>query len=90
MITLKPSRWIAVVCVALLPVAATGHHSFASNFDMHTMNELEGEISNLRWKNPHIVVEKFFEPDRNDDHDYVLYLWVVLGNKGIGKNPGLG
>jgi hypothetical protein len=70
MITLMPSRWIAAVCIALLPIAATGHHSFASNFDVHTMNELEGEISNLRWKNPHIV---FTLKTSNAEGEEVLY-----------------
>jgi len=55
MTTFRPSRWIAAVCIAFLPIMAAGHHSFASNFDVHTMSELEGEIMNLRWKNPHIV-----------------------------------
>ena len=55
MTTLNPSRWIAAACVAFLPIVAAGHHSFASNFDVHTMSELEGEIMNLQWKNPHVV-----------------------------------
>ena len=55
MTTFRPSRWIAAVCIAFLPIMAAGHHSFASNFDVHTMSELEGEIMNLQWKNPHVV-----------------------------------
>ena len=55
MTTLKYSRWIATVCIAFLPVVATSHHSFASNFDVATMNELDGEVMNLQWKNPHVV-----------------------------------
>ena len=51
----KCSRWMAAACITILPIAATGHHSFASNFDVHTINELEGEIADLRWKNPHVV-----------------------------------
>lgn len=37
------------------------------------------------WKNPHVVVEKFFEPDRNEEGEYVLYLWIVFGNRGLGR-----
>jgi hypothetical protein len=70
MVTLKPSRWIAAACVALLPIAAAAHHSFASNFDVHTMNELDGEISNLRWKNPHVV---FTLKTSNAQGEEVLY-----------------
>ena len=70
MTTTKRSRWITAVCVALLPIVATGHHSFASNFDVHTMNELEGEIVNLRWKNPHVV---FTLKTSNAQGEEVLY-----------------
>ena len=55
MTTFNCSRSIASVCIALLPIVAAAHHSFASNFDVHTMNELEGEIADLRWKNPHVL-----------------------------------
>jgi hypothetical protein len=37
------------------------------------------------WNNPHLVVERFFEPDRNENNEHVLYLWIVLGNQGIGR-----
>jgi hypothetical protein len=70
MTTLRPSRWIAAICVALLPTVATAHHSFASNFDVHTMNELEGEIMDLRWKNPHVV---FTLKTTNAQGEEVLY-----------------
>jgi len=48
-------RSIAVLCVALLPAIASAHHSFASTFDVAVMNELEGEVMNVRWKNPHVL-----------------------------------
>ena len=70
MATLRPSRWIAAACIVLLPIVATAHHSFASNFDMHTMNELEGEIMNLRWKNPHVV---FTLKTSNAQGEEILY-----------------
>jgi hypothetical protein len=54
---MNPKRLLRItaVCFALLPVTASAHHSFASNFDVHTMNELEGEVMNLQWRNPHVV-----------------------------------
>jgi len=70
MTTLNPSRWIAAACVAFLPIVAAGHHSFASNFDVHTMSELEGEIMNLQWKNPHVV---FLLRTSNAQGEEILY-----------------
>ena len=45
------------VCVSVLlaPVAAFCHHSVASWFDQSQVAELEGELTEVRWQNPHIV-----------------------------------
>jgi hypothetical protein len=47
----------ASVCVSVLlaPVAAFCHHSVASWFDQSQVTELEGELTEVRWQNPHIV-----------------------------------
>jgi len=44
------------VLVALLvcPLAAVAHHAFAGIFDMSTVTEIEGEITELVWRNPHV------------------------------------
>jgi len=67
---LKRLLRITAVCIALLPVAASAHHSFASNFDVHTIYELEGEIMDLQWKNPHVV---FTLKTVNENGEEVLY-----------------
>jgi hypothetical protein len=38
----------------LLPFTAFGHHSFAATFDSDVIAELEGEITEVRWRNPHV------------------------------------
>lgn len=43
------------------------------------------EVPKSAWKNPHLVVEKFFKPDQNDSGEFVLYLWIVFGNRGLGR-----
>lgn len=48
MFALKLSRWITVICFALLPIIATAHHSFAATFDVDTVNELEGEVTSVQ------------------------------------------
>lgn len=47
--------------------------------------EHRSQVPKGAWRNPHIVVEKFFEPDQNEKGEYVLYLWIVLGDRGIGR-----
>ncbi len=39
--------------LVLFPLIAAGHHSFAE-FDMGATEELEGQISYIRWTNPHV------------------------------------
>ncbi len=42
------------VLVALaLPGAAAAHHSFFGRFDTETLVELEGEVTDVLWRNPH-------------------------------------
>lgn len=45
----------AVVLTALVSGAALAHHSYAE-FDPCTSVTIEGEIENLMWANPHIVM----------------------------------
>ncbi|MED5535445.1 MAG: DUF6152 family protein [Pseudomonadota bacterium] len=36
------------------PVMSSAHHAFAGIFDMNTLSEIEGEITELLWRNPHV------------------------------------
>ena len=46
-----------LVCAALaaagLPAAAAAHHSFFGRFDTQRLVELEGDVTDVLWKNPH-------------------------------------
>jgi len=46
-------RLSALLICASAP--ALGHHSVAVNFDAGTTVEVEGEITNIAWRNPHIL-----------------------------------
>ena len=42
--------------VALLPLRASAHHSVSAWFDTTSdLTELEGEVTQMRWQNPHVV-----------------------------------
>jgi hypothetical protein len=45
----------ALLC-ALLPGAASAHHSFAAVFQMDTVVEVEGRVTDVQWVNPHIKI----------------------------------
>ena len=40
--------------VALLPFAATAHHSVAGRFDTRSLIEVEGRITSVHWRSPHV------------------------------------
>ena len=45
----------AAICVGALgaPLCANAHHSFFGRFDTGTVTEIEGEVTELLWRNPH-------------------------------------
>jgi hypothetical protein len=44
-----------VACLVGLPAHARAHHSFAATFDVETVDELEGEVLSVQWRNPHVL-----------------------------------
>lgn len=36
------------------PMMSSAHHAFSGIFDMTTLSEIEGEITELLWRNPHV------------------------------------
>ena len=46
---------ISVVCgLFLLPIVVFSHHSVAGTFDTNQIIEVEGKITSLLWRNPHV------------------------------------
>ena len=46
-------RWTALVLL-LLGSAALAHHATAPYYDRSQTDEVEGEITDVRWQNPHV------------------------------------
>ena len=44
------------IAALLLPATSAAHHSVAAGFDQSQTIELEGELTALRWQNPHILL----------------------------------
>lgn len=42
------------VGLLVLPVGASAHHAIAGNYDPATIIELEGEVTDVLWRNPHV------------------------------------
>ena len=47
-----------VILLSLLgvPIASSAHHAVGGNYDSSTVIEVEGEVTDLLWRNPHVQV----------------------------------
>ena len=58
---------LALAGLLLLPLTATAHHSVAANFDARIVTELEGEITRVFWRNPHVRFTIRVEDERGQE-----------------------
>ena len=42
--------------LCLIPIAAFGHHGLGGRFDTSSIAELEGEVTRVFWRNPHVRI----------------------------------
>ena len=52
----KISGLATAFCALALPAAAAAHHSFAAHFLMDRFTEVEGQVTEVQWVNPHIRI----------------------------------
>jgi len=52
--SLKYSTVASAAALLLCPMATSAHHAFAGVFDMNNLTEIEGQITELLWRNPHV------------------------------------
>ena len=71
----------------LAPAALSAHHSFAE-YDRTVVNELEGELVDVRWRNPHVMFTVRTEDSAGKAGDWTLETSAVyvLERAGITQN----
>jgi hypothetical protein len=56
--TLLGRRYLSIILILISCLSISSpvlsHHAFAGVFDMSTQSEVEGEITNVIWRNPHV------------------------------------
>ena len=63
---------IAMSLLLLLPAAASAHHGIGAQFDLASTIEIEGEITSVLWRNPHVRITVGVTDDSGSEA-----LWVV-------------
>jgi len=72
MLILKVSCWATFLSLGFMPVVATAHHSFAATFDVGAINELEGEVTSVQWRNPHVLITLRVTDDQDRQTNYEI------------------
>jgi hypothetical protein len=82
---LTPIAALIVAGAASIPFGAAAHHSFFGRFDTATITEIEGEVTDLLWRNPHAYL-KVHSVDKSGvgtDWDIETSSLTVLKRMGI-------
>ena len=66
----------ALICLA--PLLASGHHSIAVEYDMHTQATIEGVVSEVWFKNPHV---RFYVAVTDEEGEEVI--WNAHGHNPV-------
>jgi len=75
----------ATLPLLVIPVVALAHHSAAGFFDPDQQVEIQGVVTEVRWRNPHVV----FEIDVTDSSGKSTNWVVETGDLGIFRARGL-
>ena len=70
--TPRPCRWSAALILIALPLAATAHHSTRAIFDRSQPTEVEGTISSVFWRNPHIGLTLLVENEAGETEEWEI------------------
>ena len=62
---------LIVSLLITLPLSVTAHHSM-SEFDRSVIEEVEGVVSQVSWKNPHVLLELI-----NTDENGAEQVWYL-------------
>lgn len=72
----RTTRLTAVMVLAtVLPATSAGHHTFAYTYNTSQVAEIEGEVIELQWENPHVQFRM-----RTEDGE----VWSVESNSPAG------
>jgi len=78
---------MAVMAVAIAPIAADAHHSFAM-FDRNKVVSLKGVVRDFQWTNPHSWIQLVVKDDSGATTEWSLEALSpnVLGRMGWKRN----
>jgi len=63
---------IFFVGLLALPVVGSAHHAIAGNYDPSSVIEVEGEVTDILWRNPHVQVSMRITAENGEAQDWAL------------------
>ena len=81
------SKWIVAALILMLAGSALAHHSVLP-FDRDTFSVLEGVISELRWRNPHVRIKLIVRTDAGIEEEWDLESGAAnsIARKGVSRD----
>ncbi len=73
----------------LIPSFGFGHHSQYGRYDTDTISELEGEITRVQWRNPHVVFWLRVTEDDGQEVDWEIETTASTTLRRMGITPDL-
>ena len=65
-------RVIFLLSLVGLPIAALAHHAVAGSYDTSTLIELEGEVTDILWRNPHVQASMRVVDDNGEAFEWEM------------------
>lgn len=59
-----------LVGVLAFPIGSSAHHAVAGNYDTKSTIEVEGEVTNVLWRNPHVQISMRAMDENGIPHDW--------------------
>ena len=80
-------EWTVAALILLLAESALEHHSVRP-FDRDTFSVLEGVISELRWRNPHVRIKLIVRDDAGIEEEWDLESGAAnsIARKGVSRD----
>ena len=66
------ARSFFVLALIVVPIVSVAHHAVGGNYDAQTIIEVDGEVTSVLWRNPHVQVSM-----RSVDENGVVLDWAM-------------
>ena len=68
---------IFFLSLIVLPIAGHGHHSVSGLYERDVVMELEGEVTSVLWRNPHVGFTMSVQDENGDAQEWDMAMTAL-------------